>query len=52
MRCGCGNGTGEPRVHPFSVSFLPTGKKEPVHIYYMAGFDQHGHCWFCAFPRP
>jgi len=50
-RCDCGNALGEPRVNPFPVSFVPVGMKDPVAIAYNAGFDQHGRCWFCAFPR-
>jgi hypothetical protein len=51
-KCKCGNELGKPLVSPNPISFVPHGKKnEVVYIYYMAGFDQHGQCWFCAFPR-
>lgn len=51
MKCKCGNELGQPRVSPFPVSFYDSKTKEQVHIYFMAGFDQHGRCWFCALPK-
>lgn len=50
-KCKCGNELGKPRVSPYPESFIDSVTKKKVDLLFMAGFSQHGLCWFCQFPR-